>query len=134
MRVCPQVLFAIGDTIGQGSSRKKGEGWDWPRECGTAPTHHHRHSPCASVFIRCSHRRQLTHSRTHDGHAVRAAGLTRAVVYGGIIYCLPAHLHYQVMTPMMVFLQRKTGISPRFVPLMKTCTELFGAQSRAATG
>ena len=29
------------------------------------------------------------------------------------------------MTPMMVFLQRKTGISPRLVPLMKTCTELF---------
>ena len=29
---CAQaVLFAVGDTIGQGSSRKAGSPWDWPR-------------------------------------------------------------------------------------------------------
>ena len=28
----PQILFALGDTIGQGFARKKGERWDYPRE------------------------------------------------------------------------------------------------------
>lgn len=35
---CPlQVLFALGDTIGQVSSKKKGERWDWARESSHAP-------------------------------------------------------------------------------------------------
>ena len=34
------------------------------------------------------------------------------------------------MTPMTVFVQRKIGLSPRFVPLMKTALELFGASLR----
>ena len=83
MRLLPcaqAVLFAVGDTIGQGSSRKAGSPWDWPRAF-------------ALPFSRQLTRRWMPLAPHAAGaeltRRVAVAGLARSVIYGGVIYCLP---------------------------------------------
>ena len=87
MRLLPcaqAVLFAVGDTIGQGSSRKAGSPWDWPRafalpalDCWTRR--------CALATLARSHAAGAELTR----RVAAVAGLARSVIYGGVIYCLP---------------------------------------------
>jgi hypothetical protein len=100
------VLFAVGDTIGQGFSHKRGQPWDFPRALALIP-------PLLAPFPLIS-------------LCTRCAGLARAVIYGGLIYCVPAHVHYNFIDKAMTYLATtKQLFRPSFIPLAKTCTELF---------